>query len=1005
MRLALQGVVSLLSALAILAGPALRDAGAQQFGGNKVEYIDFDFRVLDTEHFAVYYYSNEEASAQLAARLAERWYARLSRVLGHTLRTRQPLILYGNQPEFAQTNVVAGSLGDGIGGVTESARRRIVMPFAPTLAETDQVLGHEIAHAFQFDMAKGYGGPAAWPLWAIEGMAQYLSLGAQDREAAMWLRDAVRFELLPTRASQAAQMFSPYRYGSAMWAYLAGRFGDRVMADVLTAAGTNSLDRRLEKVTGVTLTQLFADWRAAAYQTYAVDPSAARTSQGEDPAPLIRTAKAGRVQLGPSLSPNGRSAIFFSERDRFSLDLFLADTTTGTITRKLATTTATATYESLQAIRSTGSWSPDGDRFVFAAITKGQATLVVIDVSGATGDRQIKLPALGQVLSPAWSPDGHRIALSALKAGATDLYLYDLDTASLRQLTNDHFSDLQPVWAPGGGELAFVTDRFSTNLDSLTFGPSRLATLDISSGSIRALPSLASAKHVSPQWSADGHSVFFISDPDGVSNVYRLDMLSGDIYQVSREAGGVAGLAPTSPALAVARDAPTMVYTAYRRGTYALDVHRDAAYLTGTRSDTASTPVFAGLPPLDRADDLVETALKDDFNAGQTGVVLARAYPPNLFLEAIGQPYLSSGGGPFGTFVRAGGSLLFSDMLGERKLGVAVQFGNHLNDLGLGVQYLNRERRWNWGATADVQPTMRALPSQRLLEHNGEAAVSLETHYFQQIQAHVGGLLAYPLNQAQRIEFGAGVRHIRYREIVQSGVRSLVNGRMLERTTTNENGGAPANIGEVSAALVGDTARFGATSPIIGNRYRFEVTSALGNLSSVRVLLDHRQYAMVAKPYTVATRIVHVGQYGRNVDDPRLQPAYLGGRQFVHGYGWNALRCEPTAEGSCRALDELMGNRLVAGSLEMRVPLLGVLSREIRYGPVPMDAFVFSDGGLVWTRSSVQSSGGRGRAFVSSVGAGVRLGAFGLPLEFAAVRALNAPARGWSFDFSVRTGF
>ena len=100
-----------------------------------------------------------------------------------------------------------------------------------------------------------------------------------------------------------------------------------------------------------------------------------------------------------------------------------------------------------------------------------------------------------------------------------------------------------------------------------------------------------------------------------------------------------------------------------------------------------------------------------------------------------------------------------------------------------------------------------------------------------------------------------------------------------------------------------------------------------------------------------------------------------------------------------------MGNRLVAASLEMRVPLLGVLSREIRYGPVPIDAFVFSDGGLVWTRSSVQSAGVRGRTFVSSVGAGVRLGAFGLPLEFAAVRALNAPARGWSFDFSVRPGF
>src|SRR5688572_25799250 len=144
-RLALLAAVSL---LAFLIGPGSRDASAQQFGRNKVEYVDFDFKVLDTEHFAVYYNSSEETSARLAARMAERWYARLSRVLGHSLTGRQHLILYGSQPEFAQTNVVDGFLGDGVGGVTESARRRIVIPFATTLAETDQVLGHELVHAF-----------------------------------------------------------------------------------------------------------------------------------------------------------------------------------------------------------------------------------------------------------------------------------------------------------------------------------------------------------------------------------------------------------------------------------------------------------------------------------------------------------------------------------------------------------------------------------------------------------------------------------------------------------------------------------------------------------------------------------------------------------------------------------------------------------------------------------------------------------------------------------------
>ncbi|HEY3043507.1 MAG TPA: BamA/TamA family outer membrane protein, partial [Vicinamibacterales bacterium] len=584
-----------------------------------------------------------------------------------------------------------------------------------------------------------------------------------------------------------------------------------------------------------------------------------------------------------------------------------------------------------------------------------------------------------------------------------DLYVYDLDTGTLRQLTHDHFSDLQPVWSPDGHEIAFVTDRFSTDLATLTFGPCQLAVLNISSGAIRALPAIEAAKHVNPQWSGDGHSLYFISDPGGISNVYRLDLVSGGVFQISDAPGGVAGLASTSPALSVARETPVMIFTVYRRGTYALEILRGVPGLTGERVADRPAPSLVVRPPVESPESEPATALSDGVRATPAEEAPPRTYSGNLSLESIGQPYLSSGGGPFGTFILGGGSFVFGDLLGERKLGLAAQFGNHLRDLGLGLQYLNRERRWNWGAAADLQPSIRVLPHQRLVEQDGHAAVSLDTHYFEQMQLRVGGLVAYPLNQTQRLEFGAGVRHIRYRQTVQSAVRSLETGRLLERTTTTGVGGTPASVGEVSAAFVGDTALFGATSPIVGSRYRFEMSSALGNLSFVRVLLDHRRYFMPAKPYTIATRIVHVGQFGRDADDPRLQPAFLGSRQFVHGYSWSSLRCQPAIEDDCNALERLLGNRLLAGNLELRFPVMGVLSREIRYGAVPVDGFLFTDAGLVWSRSPLQDV--NGRSLVSSFGAGLRVNALGLPLEFAAVRALRAPAHGWSFDFSVRTGF
>src|SRR5215831_5364961 len=69
------------AALVLLA--AASPAGAQYFGRNKVQYDRRDFRILETPHFQVYYYEEERAAAAQAARMAERWYTKLSAVLNH----------------------------------------------------------------------------------------------------------------------------------------------------------------------------------------------------------------------------------------------------------------------------------------------------------------------------------------------------------------------------------------------------------------------------------------------------------------------------------------------------------------------------------------------------------------------------------------------------------------------------------------------------------------------------------------------------------------------------------------------------------------------------------------------------------------------------------------------------------------------------------------------------------------------------------------------------------
>ena len=264
----------LLLVAGLVAGLAVPpDAQAQYFGRNKVQYESFDFEVLKTEHFDIYYYEREEAIVREAGRMAERWYARLSRLLDHELTSRQPLILYDSHPAFEQTNAIFGQIGEATGGVTEALKRRIVLPLAGSLKDSDHVIGHELVHAFQFDITSGsasgvgFRAPTALflPLWFIEGMAEYLSIGAVDPHTAMWMRDAAASdEELPTLKKLANPKYFPYRYGHAFWAYVGGTWGDESIGKVLQVAGRSGDPiQALTAVLQISSDSLNAEWHAA----------------------------------------------------------------------------------------------------------------------------------------------------------------------------------------------------------------------------------------------------------------------------------------------------------------------------------------------------------------------------------------------------------------------------------------------------------------------------------------------------------------------------------------------------------------------------------------------------------------------------------------------------------------------------------------------------------------------------------------------------------------------
>ena len=171
---------------------------------------------------------------------------------------------------------------EGTGGVAEMLKRRCVRPFAAPLKETDHVLTHELVHAFQFDMTGAQGGTlraggpsvARYPLWFVEGMAEYLSIGPEDANTAMWMRDAVRANKLPDLGKLEDPRFFPYRYGQALWAYVGGHYGDMAVGQILKAARGGDLKMAFQRVLHRSAASIVHDWQPATQDAY--EPSKAR---------------------------------------------------------------------------------------------------------------------------------------------------------------------------------------------------------------------------------------------------------------------------------------------------------------------------------------------------------------------------------------------------------------------------------------------------------------------------------------------------------------------------------------------------------------------------------------------------------------------------------------------------------------------------------------------------------------------------------------------------------
>ena len=1031
----------LAAALALLLGlPA--GASAQYFGRNKVQYEKFHWQILKTEHFDIHFYPEEEAAVREAARMAERWYGRLSQVFGREFKDRKSIILYADQSDFQQTTVIGGLIGEGTGGVTEGLRERVVLPLTGDFEDTDHVLGHELTHVFQYDILKDRHGRQGsvtvssvqvnLPLWFIEGMAEYTSLGRYAPETAMYLRDALVRDALPDveKLSRDPRLF-PYRWGHAYWAYVGGRWGDLVIGRLFARATRIGIEAAMQEVLAIDLKQFSKDWKAAIREAYGpvIEARQAPANAGRLLLPPQVTKNTIDTYVSPVLSPDGTRFAFFSTRSLFSFDLYLADARTGKVLGKLLSEDADPHLDSLRFLDSAGSWSPDGTKFALVVGTRGDNALAILDVGSRRIERQIDIREAGQLWNPAWSPDGRSIAVSGSVGGYTDLFLVDLASGSSRRLTSDAYADLQPEWSPDGRTLAFVSDRVTGNGNAPAVpGDVGIWALEVATGSLRQLVApIAGGTQINPRFGPGGKDLYFLSDRAGVSDVYRLDVAGGGLSRVTHVATGVAGIARLSPGLTVSQRTGQVMFSIFNNAEYeihALDPEAARGEPVVAARDEAAEARAALLPPQQVAgkalvSEYLQSRTLPPLPGPESQPPAVVGYKPRYRLDGIG-PSVGVGFSTLGTTFGGDISAYFSDDLGQHEFGVSL-FGvsgtQSISEFGAQGYYLNQTGRWQWGGALGHVPYVSAFTTVTggtVQTDQGDVPATIVQQLVQTLTEDQAAFITrYPFSSTQRFEASAGITRISYKQEVETAV--IVGDQVIDDATQHLPAPPSLQLYETAFALVGDSSYFGFTAPVRGHRYRLEVDPTFGDLQFQSLTADYRRYFFF-RPVTLAVRGLHYGRYGRDAESNQLSALYLGDPTLVRGYelgdiGLSECTPVPGNTGACPEFDRLVGSRLAVANLELRVPFLGVQGYGLIRAPfLPTDLALFVDAGTAWSKGQTpalrfeRNTADRVPVVSAGVSARVLLGGFAV-LEFYYAKPFQRPREGWVTGFLISPGW